>query len=339
MRGPINHSGGDKGDFEIMNTALSRLDGLTDERTYEEIIQYLRTGMSEYFENNPKEPIEEAILQVFDETGSELLRNKLRLGVAKCFERPDLFNEPLSLIFRLLRLVEEMRVTQVTETLLRLVTSPLSQILGKEEKSKKVKERIISVLLALNVSGKSIRDIIYCNIIDPSYTEICMAAAAKTSSWMDDFLYFLPTALYLNEMYPDKVPLHNVLKAFLYSAGKNFWAVRGNEMLIRTDTRLYTFLELLERAKLSPTILSLISGISDFVFEIIIDFPFSDGYKVSTNLVNPSPIQIYLVEKFWSERMSKEPQDVIIPSPKEPLPDLPLISPSVFIELRYQWSL
>ncbi|HLP44994.1 MAG TPA: hypothetical protein VK469_03570 [Candidatus Kapabacteria bacterium] len=191
------------------------------ETIYEEIIKYLKTRRSRYFNFVSKELREEAILKVFKNTSSEKFKNKLRQAIYLCLARENLFTGKLRITSRLIDLAKEMRVTQVEGILVELARAPELSFISPRE-SVILKNQAIETLIEFDISKEVLKEIIDNNIFNPNYTEICLIASTKLIPRFDSFLEYFPIALSLCQDHPEKIDLSSVLKVGLLVMGDGF---------------------------------------------------------------------------------------------------------------------
>ena len=273
------------------------IEDLSTEDIFEEIIQYLKTLKSEYFKYNPREPREDAILRIFEDTTDEHLKNKLRKAMYLCLEREKLLRNDPKLILQLLNLVDEMRVTQAKNILLKLANmkefpgiSPLS--------TKQLKRKIFSILRKFDIPEKDLKDIVDNNITDPLYTEICLIASAQLHPKVGSFKDNLPIAVKVYKSNPKKVRLSSVFRTFLHKVGEDVWNLLGGSVFLSSGSELKTITGVFSDAGLNPNF----SPVGDEeTYEILIEWPYRHRKTVSTTLYGISDSQRKSLKDYWEE--------------------------------------
>ena len=284
----------------------SPIERLSEEQLFVDILRYLRTLKSSYFEYNSRQPAEESILILFDGTTDEQLKNRLRQAVRLCLEREDLRNQEWEFALHILNLVEEMRITQAKDILLELLGANEFPHMSVGD-MKRLKRKLISILGEFHIPEESMRSIIDDNIDDPALTDECLIAATKFYPPVDSFVAFLPKALRVYEAYPREVRLPSTFRVFLGIIGIPSWQKRASDILLFDRTKTEAMLGLLAKAGLEPQFGPF--GIEEVgVVEQFIRWPFERHPIVSaillyeTSAADKEILQTFLVKKIGSRR-------------------------------------
>jgi hypothetical protein len=297
-------SGGRQGRDEGSNVP-THLDEHSAEEISVLILGYLKTGMSPFFPYEPDRSREAPILDVFESSSSELLRNNIRKAVAMCIARESAMRDGASLITMLLNLAEETRADQAQGSVAKLAMRRSFAGLGQAD-LRAVKRRLIGALMRLSPRERLLCDVLEYNLADPIYTDVCMSLAAGSSDGPRRFLESLPLAYAVYERNRNEVDLPGVVRMFIQTMGVSFWTTRGSSLILSAEgSATGVALDVLKAARLEPIVRPL--DIHETLFEVSIRWPYSTRRFLSTEPFLPTSAQRDGLLRFWIECM-QDPQ-------------------------------
>lgn len=214
----------------FQNNGLPPIEQLPTEKLYEEIAQYLKTSRSYYFQFEPREPIDEAVLRVFESSDNEYFRNKIREALCFFLHRERLFDQKFPLVICILDLVSETYTTQATDFLLELARKNAFPKFT-DSCQLQLKSKVLSILMKFPLTQVQLKELIDRNISNPNFSEICLAGAIRLIPQIDMFADYLSKALQIYAFNRSRLRLDRAFIAFLAEIGQDGWRQWGSKII------------------------------------------------------------------------------------------------------------